>query len=56
MCLAVQNKIQSIEFKFNNTVRMAKVSFGGVIKETSLEMLPVADVGEIEKLNKEKCN
>tara|TARA_R110000868_G_scaffold347839_1_gene608778 strand:+ start:1295 stop:1558 length:264 start_codon:yes stop_codon:yes gene_type:complete len=46
MCLAIPGKIQSIELRYNNTVRMAKVSFGGVIKEASLEMLPVAQVGD----------
>jgi hydrogenase expression/formation protein HypC len=27
-------------------VRMAKVSFGGIVKEASLEMLPAANVGD----------
>jgi len=43
---------------------MAKVSFGGIIKEASLEMLPTADVGDyvlvhvgvaISKVNEEEA-
>ena len=46
MCLAIPGNIQSIETIHNGMVRMAKVSFGGIIKEASLEMLPTADVGD----------
>ncbi|MEK7200006.1 MAG: HypC/HybG/HupF family hydrogenase formation chaperone [Bacteroidota bacterium] len=46
MCLAIPGKIQSIETIHNGLVRMAKVSFGGIIKEASLEMLPAANVGD----------
>lgn len=46
MCLAIPGKIQSIETIHNGLVRMAKVSFGGIIKEASLEMLPSAAVGD----------
>lgn len=46
MCLAIPGKIQSIDTIHNGTVRMAKVSFGGVLKEASLEMLPGAAVGD----------
>lgn len=46
MCLAIPGKIQSIETIHNGLVRMAKVSFGGIIKEASLEMLPAAEVGD----------
>lgn len=45
MCLAIPGKITSIEWQYNNTVKMAKVSFGGITKEASLEMLPQAEVG-----------
>ncbi len=44
MCLAVPGKIKSIEHLYDGKVRMAKISFGGIIKEASLEMLPDADV------------
>lgn len=46
MCLAIPGKIQSIETIHNGLVRMARVSFGGIIKEASLEMLPAAQVGD----------
>lgn len=46
MCLAIPGKIKSIETQYNGMVRMAKVSFGGITKEASLEMLPDADVGD----------
>jgi hydrogenase expression/formation protein HypC len=46
MCLAIPGKIQSIESRYDGLVRMAKVSFGGIIKEASLEMVPDAGVGD----------
>ncbi|MBX9892863.1 MAG: HypC/HybG/HupF family hydrogenase formation chaperone [Chitinophagaceae bacterium] len=46
MCLAIPGKIESISTIHDGLVRMAKVSFGGIIKEASLEMLPSADVGD----------
>lgn len=46
MCLAIPGKIRSIETVHNGVVRMAKVSFGGIIKEASLEMLPSAGIGD----------
>ena len=42
MCLAIPGKIESIETQFDGLVRMAKVSFGGIIKEASLELVPEA--------------
>lgn len=39
MCLAIPGKVESIEIT-GQDVRMAKVSFGGIIKEVSLEMVP----------------
>lgn len=46
MCLAIPGKIQSIEMIQDSAVRMAKVSFGGIIKEASLELVPSAEVGD----------
>lgn len=46
MCLAIPGKIQSIESQYNGLVRMAKVSFGGIMKEASLEMVPQAKEGD----------
>jgi len=65
MCLAIPGKIQSISLQYNDTVKMAKVSFGGIIKEASLEMVPTADVGDyvlvhvgvaISKVNEDEAN
>ncbi|MEM7655677.1 MAG: HypC/HybG/HupF family hydrogenase formation chaperone [Bacteroidota bacterium] len=46
MCLAIPGKITTIENRFEGTVRMAKVSFGGIQKEASLEMVPHAQTGD----------
>ncbi len=46
MCLAIPGKIESIEAKFDGLVRMAQVSFGGIMKEASLEMVPQAKEGD----------
>jgi hydrogenase expression/formation protein HypC len=44
MCLAVPGKIVSIEGE--DFARMARVSFGGVVKEVSLAYVPEANVGD----------
>lgn len=46
MCLAIPGKIKSIELRHNGLVKMAKVQFGGIAKEASLEMVPQAKVGD----------
>jgi hydrogenase expression/formation protein HypC len=65
MCLAIPGTIQSIEYLYGGAVKMAKVSFGGIIKEASLEMVPTAEVGDyvlvhvgvaISKVNEEEAN
>ena len=64
MCLAIPGKIQSIENIQDGLVRMAKVSFGGIIKEASLELVPDATIGDyvlvhvgiaISKVDEEKA-
>lgn len=64
MCLAIPGKIKSIETKYNGLIRMAKVSFGGITKEASLEMLPDANIDDyvlvhvgvaISKVNEEEA-
>ena len=45
MCLAIPGKIKSIETRHDGAYRMAKVQFGGIAKEASLEMVPQAQVG-----------
>ena len=46
MCLAIPGKIKSIETLYDGTVKMAKVQFGGITKEASLEMVPHAKIGD----------
>lgn len=46
MCLAIPGKIKSIEYHYDGLVRMAKVQFGGITKEASLEMVPAAKEGD----------
>jgi len=45
MCLAVPGRIESISGD-DPIVRMAKVSFGGVLKDVSLAYVPEAQVGD----------
>ena len=45
MCLAVPGKIVSLDTS-NPDLRMAKVSFGGVIKEICVQWLPEAGIGD----------
>jgi hydrogenase expression/formation protein HypC len=45
MCLAVPGRIESISGD-DPIVRMAKVSFGGVVKDVSLAYVPEAVVGD----------
>jgi hydrogenase expression/formation protein HypC len=44
MCLAIPGKITEIHTA--NSMRMAKVDFGGVLRETCLEALPEAKLGD----------
>ena len=44
MCLGIPGKV--IEIYEKNGLRMGKVDFGGVIKETCLAYLPDIEVGE----------
>ena len=44
MCLGIPGKVVEI-YQVNN-MKMGKVDFGGVIKETCLEFLPDIQVGE----------
>ncbi len=45
MCLAVPGKIMSVSGD-DPLMRMAKVSFGGVVKDVSLAYVPEAGVGD----------
>ncbi len=44
MCLAIPGKI--MEIYDQNSLRMGKIDFGGVIREACLEALPDAKVGD----------
>lgn len=46
MCLAIPGKILEIESRFDGVVRMAKIQFGSITKEASLEMVPAAKQGD----------
>ncbi len=46
MCLAIPGKILSTETSDDGNIRMAKVSFGGIIKDVSLEMVPEAKLND----------
>ena len=42
MCLAIPGKVISIDTSQSGTFRTGKVSFGGIIKEVNLSMVPDA--------------
>jgi hydrogenase expression/formation protein HypC len=46
MCLAIPGKIASITEQLDETFRMGKVSFGGIVKEVNLMMVPDAQPGD----------
>ena len=46
MCLAIPGKIQSIRHEYDGKIKMAKVSFGGIVKDATLDMVPQAVVGD----------
>ncbi len=46
MCLAIPGKLIEITDQLDITFRKGKVSFGGIIKEINLFMVPEAKVGD----------
>lgn len=46
MCLAIPGKIISITVQLDETFRQGKVSFGGIVKEVNLFLVPEANVGD----------
>ncbi len=46
MCLAIPGKLTAITGQLDDTFRVGKVSFGGIIKEVNLSMVPDAQVGD----------
>ncbi|VVM06602.1 Hydrogenase-2 operon protein HybG [Methylacidimicrobium cyclopophantes] len=46
MCLAIPGELKEVFTPFPGGFRMGKASFGGVVKEVNLELLPEARVGD----------
>ncbi|MBL7846023.1 MAG: HypC/HybG/HupF family hydrogenase formation chaperone [Cyclobacteriaceae bacterium] len=46
MCLAIPGKLMAITGQLDETFRVGKVSFGGILKEVNLSMVPQAQVGD----------
>jgi len=46
MCLAIPGKLLSISGQLDETFRFGKVSFGGIMKEVNLCMVPEAEIGD----------
>lgn len=46
MCLAIPGKITTITTDADNPFRSGKVSFGGIVREVNLSMVPEAGVGD----------
>lgn len=46
MCLAIPGKVMTITKQLDDTFRFANVSFGGIVKEVNLSMVPEARIGD----------
>ena len=46
MCLAIPGKIIAITEQLDETFRRGKVSFGGILKDVNLFMVPEAAIGD----------
>ncbi|PHS54375.1 MAG: HypC/HybG/HupF family hydrogenase formation chaperone [Lutibacter sp.] len=46
MCLSIPGKLIEITSKLDETFRVGKVSFDGIIKEVSLTLVPEATIGD----------
>jgi len=46
MCLAIPGQLTAITGQLDDTFRVGKVSFGGIVKEVNLSMVPDAQVGD----------
>lgn len=46
MCLAIPGRLEQITNQLDETFRFGKVSFGGIMKEVNLSMVPEANVGD----------
>jgi hydrogenase expression/formation protein HypC len=46
MCLSIPGKLTQITAQLDETFRIGKVSFGGILRDVNLSMVPNAQVGE----------
>jgi len=46
MCLSIPGKLTSISAQLDDTFRIGKVSFGGILREVNLSMVPDAQIGD----------
>ncbi|AEV97640.1 hydrogenase assembly protein HypC [Niastella koreensis] len=46
MCLAIPGKLLTVSAQLDDTFRKGKVSFGGIVKEVNLCMVPEANPGD----------
>jgi len=46
MCLSIPGKVVEITAELDETFRVGKVSFDGLMKEVNLSMVPEANVGD----------
>lgn len=46
MCLAIPGKLEAITNQLDDTFRFGRVSFGGIMKEVNLAMVPNAKEGD----------
>ena len=46
MCLAIPGKLIEITAELDNTFRLGKVSFGGILKDVNLALVPEAVPGD----------
>ena len=46
MCLSIPGKLIEITSQLDETFRIGKVSFDGILKEVSLTLVPEANVGD----------
>lgn len=46
MCLSIPGKLTAITAQLDDTFRIGKVSFGGILRDVNLSMVPEANVGD----------
>jgi len=46
MCLSIPGKLTQITAQLDETFRIGKVSFGGILRDVNLSMVPNAQVGD----------